>query len=144
MKKNINVIQIKGIKGLMFAIFVVVCLAAGFIAFPSIVAMKLWNMASGYIESIPAISIYQGVLLWGIIVASYYTFRKERLIVCMKGSDGLDEEELKAVFSDIKQQMKTDAIIQNMIKARETELKIKNLSESNIPQNDIKDKIESK
>ena len=34
MKKNLKVIQIKGIRGLILAGLVVICLAAGFIAFP--------------------------------------------------------------------------------------------------------------
>ena len=41
MKKNMNVIQIKGVKGIIMAAFIVICLAAGFIAFPGMVAIVL-------------------------------------------------------------------------------------------------------
>lgn len=125
MKKNLNVIQINGIRGLIMAGFIVVCLAAGFIGFPGWVCMHIWNFAVSYTMQMPAIGILQGLLLWGIMVAAYFTFRKEKLVVCMKSPQGLSEEELKAVFADIKKQAQDDKIIQTMLKAREAELKIK-------------------
>ena len=124
MKKNLNVIQIKGIKGLIMLVMVGCCLVAGFIVFPGWVAMNIWNVLASLVNNAPSIGIIQGVLLWGIIVASYFTFRKERVVVCMKTPQGLNEEELKAVFADIKKQTQDDKIIQAMLKARETELKL--------------------
>lgn len=124
MKKNLNVIQIKGVKGLIMLVMVGCCLVAGFIVFPGWVAMNIWNVLASLVNNAPSIGIIQGVLLWGIIVASYFTFRKERVVVCMKTPQGLNEEELKAVFADIKKQTQDDKIIQAMLKARETELKL--------------------
>ena len=72
------------------------------------------------------------------IIASYFTFRKEKLIVCVKNPQGLSEEELKAVFSDIKKQAQEDKIIQTMLKARETELKIKEDENKETTKSDIK------
>ena len=40
MKKNLNVIQIKGVKGLIMLVMVGCCVVAGFIVFPGWVAMK--------------------------------------------------------------------------------------------------------
>ena len=137
MKKNLNVIQIKGFRGIMMVALIGCCLAAGFIAFPGLVAMKLWNFAVNFNASIPHIGIVQGILLWGILVASYFTFRREKLIVCMKSHQGLSEEELKAVFADVKKQAQDDTILQAMIRARENELKLKDES------NEIKDEIKS-
>lgn len=125
MKKNLNVIQIKGIRGLIIAGLVVCCLAAGFIAFPGWVGMHIWNFVAAQVESIPAIGLFQGILLWGIIIAAYFTFRKEKVVVCMKTPQGLSEEELKAVFADVKKQAQEDPILQAMLKAREAELKYK-------------------
>ena len=125
MKKKLNVIQIRGIRGLILAGFVVTCLVAGFIVFPGWICMQLWNFIAGQFLSIPAIGITQGGLLWAIILTSYFVFRKEPLIVCMKSPQGLDEEELKAVFADIKKQSIEDPILQAMMKAREAELKYK-------------------
>ena len=147
MKKSFNVIQVKGFRGILYLAFIGVCLAAGFGWFPGWLCMHIWNHAASYLAQIPSIGILQGMLLWGIIAASYFTFRKDRLVVCMKASEGLSEEELKSVFSEIKKQANDDIFIKNMIKARQAELKIKNLSESNIPQQESvenKEKIESK
>ena len=131
MKKNLNVIQIKGIKGLIMLVMVGCCLVAGFIVFPGWVAMNIWNVLASLVNNAPSIGIILGVLLWGIIVASYFTFRKERVVVCMKTPQGLNEEELKAVFADIKKQTQDDKIIQAMLKARETELKLNEKEEDN-------------
>ena len=124
MKKNLNVIQIRGIKGLFIAGMVVCCLFAGFIVFPGWVWMQLWNMVSPYITNIPQIGLIQGILLWGIIIAAYFTFRKEKIVVCVRSPKGLSEDELKAVFADIKKQSIDDPVLQAMMKAREAELKI--------------------
>ncbi len=130
MKRNINVIQIKGFRGIIMAIFIVCCLAAGFIAFPGWTAMHIWNYAASYSLQVPSIGVFQGILLWGILVASYFTFRKDKFVVCMRTPEGLNEEELKAVFADVKKQADKDKIIQSMLKARETELKLKDNKES--------------
>ena len=125
MKKNFNVIQINGIRGLIMAGFIVTCLIAGFGVFPGWVCMHLWNFGVSFTESLPSIGLIQGLLLWGIMVATYFTFRKQKLVVCMKAPQGLSDEELKAVFADIKKQAQDDTILQAMIKAREAELKLK-------------------
>lgn len=125
MRNNLNVIQIRGVRGLIIAGLVVCCLAAGFIVFPGWVGMQAWNLMASYVESIPAIGLIQGVLLWGILIAAYFTFKKDRVVVCFKSPKGLDEEELKAVFADIKKQSAEDPVLQAMLKAREAELKMK-------------------
>ena len=79
------------------------------------------------------------MLLWGIIAAAYFTFRKDKLVVCMKASDGLSEEELREVFSNMKNQAREDLFLKNLFKAKDAELRIKNLSQSNIPGVNITD-----
>lgn len=144
MKKNLNVIQIKGIKGLIYIAFIGCCLGAGFGWFPGWICMKLWNLASAHFEPMPIIGIIQGILLWGIIAASYFTFRKEKLVVCMKAEDGLSEEELKKVFANMKQQAQNDTIIKSMLRAHEAELRIRNLEETKIPKTEVKDEEKEK
>lgn len=129
MKKNFNVIQIKGIRGIILAAFIVICLAAGFVVFPGWLCMNIWNLFSSHTLNVPAIGLLQGVLLWGIIAASYFIFRKEKVVVCMRGQEGLSEEELKAVFANIKRQSQDDPILHAMMRARETELRIKTLED---------------
>lgn len=143
MKTNFNVIQINGFRGILMAGFVVTCLAVGFIVFPGIVATKLWNIAANHYEQMPLIGIIQGVLLWGIVAVSYFTFKRNKHIVCLKSADTLSEEELKDIFESIKNQTQNDIIINNMLKARETELRIKDLCKSNIPKIDSIKKTEN-
>ena len=71
MRNKTRIIQISGFRGFLMAVFVVTCLAAGFIAFPSIVAMKAWNLATTYI-ALPTIGIWQGVMLWAIVAITGY------------------------------------------------------------------------
>jgi hypothetical protein len=148
MKKGLNIIQIKGFRGILLIALIGCCLVAGFVWFPSWCCVKLWNLCAGFIDRLPAIGIIQGILLWGILIASYFTFRKEKVVVCMRAEEGLNEEELKEVFSNIKQQAYDDKLLANMIKARIAELRIKNLSDANIPPSESKsettEKIETK
>lgn len=125
MKKNFNVIQIKGVRGLLLAGFVLSCLCAGFIVFPGWVGMNLWNYLATSFNALPMIGLIQGILLWGILAVSYFIFRKEKVVVCMKTPQGLTDEELKAVFADMKKQSLEEPILQAMLKAREAELKYK-------------------
>ena len=129
MKHNMNIIQIRGIRGLILAGAAVCCLAVGFIGFPGWVFMHIWNFGASYTDVVPAIGIIQGILLWGIIIASYFAFKKDKFIVCVKSPDGLSEDELKSVMADLREQNAQDMIIQSMLKAREAELKYKNNKE---------------
>ena len=139
MKKNLNIIQIKGFRGILYIAFLGCCFVAGFGWFPGWTCMKLWNILSVHVSQIPQIGLFQGILLWGIIAASYFTFRKEKLVVCMKTSEGLNEDELKTVFDNIKKQTNEELFLKNLLKAREAELKIKNLNECDIPKTEAKE-----
>ena len=59
MKRKTRIIQIAGLRGLLIVIFVATCLAAGFIAFPAIVAMHVWNFFAE-LAAIPLINVWQG------------------------------------------------------------------------------------
>jgi len=136
--KKLNVIQIRGIRGIIIAAMVVCCLAAGFIAFPGLVFEYLWNYAASF-YTIPTIGLFQGTLLWGIIVASYFTFRKNKFIVCFKSPEGLDEDELKSVFEDIKRKSEADPMLNAMIKARD--LEIQKLQTKSNKEDDTQEKV---
>ena len=125
MKHNMNVIEIRGIRGLIITGCAICCLAVGFIGFPGWILMHLWNYLASFSPEVPAIGIVQGVLLWGIVIASYFAFKKDKFIVCFRTPKGLSEEELKSVFADLKDSTKEDLILKSMLKARETELKLK-------------------
>lgn len=136
MKHNMNIIQIRGIRGLIVAGAAVCCLAVGFIWFPGWVLMQLWNLCASYTTAIPVIGIIQGIILWGICIAAYFAFKRDKLVVCLKAPQGLSEDEIKEVFADLKEESTQDKIIQAMLKAREAELKYKS--------ENIEDKTETK
>ena len=69
MKKRARVIQISGLRGILMMAFIGVCLVAGFVGFPAICAMKLWNYASNF-APLPLINFYQGLMLWAIVAIS--------------------------------------------------------------------------
>ena len=103
MRRNAKVIQINGAKGLLLAGLAIVCLAAGFIAFPGYVASCLWNR---FVTFLPAINLFQGVMLWGIIALSFYiaTSKKKESFIALKSTTELNEEELRQVMNAIKMQ----------------------------------------
>lgn len=102
MKKNMRVVQINGFRGLFLALFIVSCLIAGFIAFPSFVTMSGWNYLSAKTGSFPVINFAQGVLLWAIIAFSVYIFSKKKFIVSFNSQQELTDDEVKDVISKIK------------------------------------------
>lgn len=102
MKKNMRVVQINGFRGLLLALFIVSCLIAGFIAFPSFVTMSAWNHLSAKTGSFPVINFGQGILLWAIIAFSVYIFSKKKFIVSFNSQQELTEDEVKDVISKIR------------------------------------------
>lgn len=68
MKKNLNVIQIKGVKGLIMLVMVGCCLVAGFIVFPGWVAMNIWNVLASLVNNAPSIGIIQGYCYGGLLL----------------------------------------------------------------------------
>ncbi len=121
MKKNFNVIQINGFKGILLLIGAAMCLAAGFIVFPGIVMKYSWNFIASYLSFVPAIGIIQGVLLWGIIVVSYFAFKKKGFFVEFKSADDLSREEMDAVMQRIRMERQSDIIARSILKAKELE-----------------------
>ncbi len=96
MKQRGTIIQICGARGLLFMAFIAVCLVAGFVAFPALALMRLWNM----VEFLPAINIYQGGLLWAIVAMSVYLTGKYR--ISMKPQERMTEEELEQIIENIR------------------------------------------
>lgn len=110
MKRNMRVIQISGLRGLFMAVFVVVCLAAGFVAFPSIVAMKLWNCAAEYL-SLPVISVWQGLMLWAIVAISGFIINdKQKYLTAFNTKGRLSEKDIQKILERAKMQAQARAL----------------------------------
>lgn len=102
MKRNMKVIQINGFRGVALGLFVVSCLIAGFVAFPAFLSMCLWNALAAKVYSIPSLSFFGGLLLWGIIALSFIIFNKKKFLISFNTPHELSEDEIKNVLSKIK------------------------------------------
>lgn len=102
MKKNLRVIQINGFRGLFLALFIISCLIAGFIAFPALLTMQIWNYLALKTGSFASINLLQGILLWAIITFSIYLFNKKQFIVSFKSNQELSEDEVRNIVSKVK------------------------------------------
>ncbi len=132
MKRNTKIIQINGFRGLLLAIFTVICLAAGFIAFPGYVAKSIWNYFSGF-GYMPVINLFQGVMLWAIVVISYFIIndKKKKTFIALKSPKELNEEELRQVMNVIKMQTQKHSQRPMIINASDLEkIKLKEMSHS--------------
>ena len=121
MKKNFNVIQINGIKGLIMAGGIVACLFAGFVMFPGMVMKTVWNIISSSIGIIPQIATLQGVLLWGIVVVSYFAFRRKGFMVEFKSADDLSRDEMDEVMQRIRMERQSDTLTKALMNAKKME-----------------------
>lgn len=93
-----KIIQIDGFRGLITALFIGVCLFAGFVIFPGFVAMHYWNKYLVSLYLFPSLNLFQGVLLWAIVVISYMILSKKSLAVSFKNTPELSEEELDMIM----------------------------------------------
>ena len=102
MRRNAKIIQISGLRGLLFIAFAAVCLTAGFVVFPGFVGMCAWNHFLSANFGLPEINIYQGILLWGIIAFAIYLSGGGISFVQLKRPAQLNEEELQDLMMKIK------------------------------------------
>lgn len=119
-KRKTRIIQISGIRGILTAIFVAVCLAAGFIGFPGLVAMHLWNYAASFMYSMPVLNIYQGILLWAIVgISGFIINDRKKFIVSMKAPEELSDEEMKKLMERVKIQSQAQMLNSMILKSNE-------------------------
>ena len=119
-KRKTRIIQISGIRGILTAIFVAACLAAGFIGFPGLVAMHLWNYAASFTYSMPVLNIYQGILLWAIVgISGFIINDRKKFIVSMKAPEELSDEEMKKLMERVKIQSQDQMLNSMILKSNE-------------------------
>lgn len=100
-------------------IFVVTCLVAGFVAFPAIVAMSLWNYVANYV-AIPTINIWQGLMLWAIIaITGFIINSRKKYLVAFSPRNQLSEEELNKVMERVRFQAQANALNSMILKSKE-------------------------
>ena len=117
MRRKTRIIQISGLRGILMMLFIASCLAAGFIAFPAFVAMHIWNWAAAY-AAIPAINIYQGLMLWAIVAISGFIINdRKKFLVAFKAPDRLTDEEMKKVLERVKLHSQAQALNSMILKS---------------------------
>ena len=117
MRRKTRIIQISGLRGILMVLFIASCLAAGFIAFPAFVAMHIWNWAEAY-AAIPAINIYQGLMLWAIVAISVFIINdRKKFLVAFKAPDRLTDEEMKKVLERVKLHSQAQALNSMILKS---------------------------
>ena len=144
MKNKLNVIQINGVKGIIFVIGAVICLIAGFVAFPGMVFKLGWNFIAHATSVVPTINMLQGTLLWGIVVVGYLAFKGKGFFVEFKTGDDLTKEEMDAVMHRIRTERQADLIAKSIMRARELELEAKkNLDSFEQEKKDVQNEIKN-
>ena len=102
--KRLRVVQITGFRGILSAIFVVTCLAAGFIGFPSFVVFKLWNYIAASTQNLPLINLFQGLLLWGILGTSYLIMNEKKRYLVAFEPKAVNGKDIREIIKEIKHQ----------------------------------------
>ncbi len=97
-----KIIKIDGFSGLLTAAFIGCCLFAGFVIFPGYVSMHYWNKYLVNLLEFPQLSLFQGVLLWGIIFSIYYIVSKGNLPVSFQNPQELSDAELNMIMKNAK------------------------------------------
>ncbi|MBS5802321.1 MAG: hypothetical protein KIC80_04820 [Brachyspira sp.] len=118
-KNNTKIIQIAGFRGLFMALFIGICLAAGFVVFPAKVAVYAWNYLALNYLSIPSINLFQGVLLWAIIVMVCYMANNNRMVISFAQPKQLSEEEMKRLMERIRLQAQARQLNTMVLKSEE-------------------------
>ena len=97
-----KIIQIEGIRGLLTVAFMGVCLFAGFVVFPGMVLMHLWNLYLVNLYMFPVLNLFQGVLLWAMIFITYSIITKNNFALSFKQSSSLSQSELDSIIKNAK------------------------------------------
>lgn len=105
-----KIVQIDGIKGLITAAVVCVCSFAGFVLFPGYMGMSLWNKYLAGPYMFPTLSLFQGTLLWAIVVISYFILDKKGFALSFKNTPELSDEELNSILRTAKMNSKMNML----------------------------------
>lgn len=94
MKNKCTVIQISGFRGILIAVFLLVCAVAGFVMFPAWCCQHAWNYVAKFFVDMPLMELKHGVLLWAIIaLISYVTlFGKFSVALVSSKNNVIDDE----------------------------------------------------
>jgi len=100
MRRNIKVVEINGLRGLLAVAFMVVCAGAGFIVFPAWALMSVWNFISNNIYYLPKMNLLHGFMPYAIFVLIYFATRKRKSFIGISSAD-LTQSHIAAIMKDL-------------------------------------------
>ena len=100
-KRKVRMIEIRGISGLFKLLYIITCAFAGFAIFPGVALMFLWNTFIAGNALAPAIGLFQGLLLYAILVVLFLICKGTKFSLACSFSD-LSDEELATLISKAK------------------------------------------
>lgn len=104
MNKRGRIIEIRGFKGLLTAIFIFCCLVTGFTVFPGFIAMNLWNVIAKNVTNMPSMQLLHGVMLWAIIFLIWYAFSGKQFSLHFGCEGSMSDERLQELVEQIQRE----------------------------------------
>ena len=104
MNKHGRIIEIRGFRGLLTAIFIFCCLVTGFTVFPGFLAMTAWNFIAPYITDMPQMTLLHGVMLWAIVFLIWFAFYGKMPSLHFGCDAAMNDEEIREFVEKIKQE----------------------------------------
>lgn len=104
MNKHGRIIEIRGIKGLLTAIFIVCCLITGFTVFPGFIAMHAWNFISLYVTDMPHMTLLHGIMLWAILFLIWFAFNGRFPSLHFGCQSAMNDEEIREFVEKIQRE----------------------------------------
>lgn len=104
MNKHGRIIEIRGLKGLLTAIFIICCLITGFTVFPGFIAMNIWNLIAPYITDMPQMTLLHGVMLWAILFLIWFAFKGKMPSLHFGCQSAMNDEEIREFVERIQKE----------------------------------------
>ena len=110
-----KIIQICGIRGIFLALFIVMCLFAGFVVFPAKLAMLAWNYVADKYFIFPEINLFQGALLWGFVALGTYLLNDRQLAISFHQPKELSDDEMKTLMHRVRTQKAAEQVDEKLL-----------------------------
>lgn len=136
-KGKLRVIQISGVRGILSVIFIITCLGAGFIGFPSLVVCRIWNYFAQGSFYVPEINLFQGMILWGILAVIYTILNNKHKFLVALEPKSMSGAEIREIIRNAKNQAMLE-----QYRNFEIQKQIKDFEDDNVIQKDDTDKSE--
>ena len=102
MNRNYRVIKINGFRGILTALFVLSCLATGFIICPGWLFMNIWNYIASFFILMPKMQLVHGIILWAIVALTLYGLNNNRCLIGFSSPPSLSDDQIKDIMTRVK------------------------------------------